>query len=329
MLRIDKEAPTISVVIPTFNRATYLVEAIESVFAQTHPVQEILVVDDGSDDETKDVVHDLKGPAPIRYFWQENEGPAAARNKGIGQAQGSWIALHDSDDLWVPEKIASQVAFHIKHPHLEFSFGQMVNFGEDGEEAAPEILDAEVYRYCRDHAGDLTDFSQMLLLSNPVPTPSVMFRRDSLERVGLMRENLRCAEDFEWWLRWAAGTRCGFLDQVLIKRRIHDANLVYDKVLRLVSHLEVLESLENSELSAVETAKLRTATHQQRYRVACEFFVRSLYFKALPHLRSVSPVELPTWLDGLKWLAKLLVTSGKSSMARKVTPSQRQIDTRF
>src|ERR1700739_120956 len=104
----------ISVIIPTHNRAALLQKAVESVLAQTYPVHEILIVDDGSTDGTKDIVGsylrgDAGAKAPVKYIYQEQQGVAAARNSGIANSTGEWLAFLDSDDLWLPEKLSWQV----------------------------------------------------------------------------------------------------------------------------------------------------------------------------------------------------------------------------
>ena len=126
----------VSAVVPTYNRAHLVGEAIRSVLAQSLPVCEVIVVDDGSTDGTKEAVGRLSdaNPGLIRYIRQENAGPGAARNRGIREASGDWVAFQDSDDLWLPEKIAWQVDFLRRNPRLEFVFGLMGNF-EEGDSA--------------------------------------------------------------------------------------------------------------------------------------------------------------------------------------------------
>ncbi len=102
--------PTVSVVIPSYNRAGWLPAAVGSVLAQTHPATEILIVDDGSTDNSAEVCAAF--PAPVRYIRQQNAGVSAARNRGMREATGEFIALLDSDDLWLPEKLAVQLALH-------------------------------------------------------------------------------------------------------------------------------------------------------------------------------------------------------------------------
>jgi len=107
----------ISVVIPTFNRADLILKAIESVLKQTYKASEIIVIDDGSNDETKKIIENYD----IKYFYQRNSGVSSARNKGIKVAKYDWIAFLDSDDTWREDKLQKQVDFHIKNKNILFS----------------------------------------------------------------------------------------------------------------------------------------------------------------------------------------------------------------
>ena len=124
--------PTVSVIIPTYNRRTYVQEAIDSVLAQTYPDYEIIVIDDGSTDGTDQVLHARYGDR-IRYVWQENQGESAARNRGIALARGEYIALLDSDDLWLPDKLAKQIPFLDSHPGAVLALPQVWQINANGE----------------------------------------------------------------------------------------------------------------------------------------------------------------------------------------------------
>jgi glycosyltransferase involved in cell wall biosynthesis len=113
----------VSVIVPAFNSSTYIGETIQSVLEQTHSALEILVIDDGSTDNTADVVRRY----PVRYFCQQNAGPSAARNTGIANARGEFIAFLDSDDLWIPQKLAVQLEAFRHHPDAGFSFSTVWN----------------------------------------------------------------------------------------------------------------------------------------------------------------------------------------------------------
>ena len=113
---MKKNSPTISVVIPTYNSATTLVRALESVFSQTYKPIEVIVVDDGSTDDTKKIVESYMSNGSIVYIYQQNAGCGRARNNGIDLAQGKYIALLDADDFWHAEKLARQIEVFAQHP---------------------------------------------------------------------------------------------------------------------------------------------------------------------------------------------------------------------
>ena len=106
---------TVSIVIPTFNRRNYITIALDSVLAQTYTNYEIIIIDDGSSDNTKEVLTPYWDK--IRYFYQDNRGIPATRNRGIREAKGDYIAFLDSDDYWLPEKLERQIDYFEKNPH--------------------------------------------------------------------------------------------------------------------------------------------------------------------------------------------------------------------
>lgn len=141
----------ISAIIPTHNRANWLVGAIESVLRQSHPVAELIVVDDGSTDNTKEVVQKY---ANVRYIYQSQRGPSAARNAGARMASGDWLAFLDSDDRWMQQKIAHQIAFLQAHSDMHAVYtdeiwirnGRRVNQGKRHRKAGGWILKC-AYRF--------------------------------------------------------------------------------------------------------------------------------------------------------------------------------------
>lgn len=284
----------VSVVLPTYNRVGVLREAIESVLHQTLPAREILVVDDGSTDGTRELVAALRGP--IRYLHQPNKGPGAARNLGLRVAEGEWIAFQDSDDRWVPDKTARQAAFLREHPQLDFVFGHLSNF--EGNErttptATPEILDERLYAYLKANSARLGDgFFRELLRSNPIPTPTVMFRRACLATVGSFDETLPICEDYDLWLRFAARCCCGFLDEVLVERRIHGGNLVHDYASMYERMLTVLERLParlegDAKTPAEWQSALAAARSRTHHRLGAWYFSKRRWAEARRHLRAV------------------------------------------
>ena len=205
--------PTISVIIPVFNGERFLAEAIDSVLAQTLPPNEINVVDDGSTDGTGDVVAALAVIASVRIHTisQENQGPAAARNRGADSASGDLIAFLDADDLWLPDKTAHQVATLAAYPEAGAAWGDAYEFAGDSLAAA------------------------LATGKHSVPSPqfllqSMLFRRATLDVVGPFNPDLRIGEDVDWLLRaMEQGVRFVLHRHPVVYYRRHGANLTSDR----------------------------------------------------------------------------------------------------
>lgn len=203
--------PLISIIIPTFNSAAYIRECLESVFAQTFQDYEVIVVDDGSTDETSSIVQGF-GPR-VRFVAQENKGPAVARNHGISLAKGAWISFLDSDDLWLPDKLEKQTRFALDHPEYGLITTEASSFDESGV-LAPRMK-ARVYNIrnglvVRD-----------LLFGNWVQTSGVMVRRECFEKVGKFHEE-RGLRGTDWilWMQIAAQYPIYFMEEPLAKIRL-------------------------------------------------------------------------------------------------------------
>jgi glycosyltransferase involved in cell wall biosynthesis len=181
----------ISVVIPAYNNANTLPDAVASVRSQAGPPREIIVVDDGSADQTVRILGDLAGP-DLRIIQQPNGGPGAARNAGIRAAQGEWIALLDADDLWLPTKLSVQRAALEKNPSARFCFAGQVIRMPDGTE--------QIHECPRPQHSLFID----LLKGNRLPTSTAFIHRDCFARAGLFDTELRTGEDWDMWLRLAA-----------------------------------------------------------------------------------------------------------------------------
>ena len=199
--------PVISCIIGVYNGERYIGEALDSILAQTYRPLEILVADDGSTDSTSAIVTSY-GPK-VRYFWQPNAGPGAARNLGLSKAQGEFIAFLDADDLWHPEKLERQLARFQERPELEICLTHVQNFW------IPELQEDE--SQFRDHR-----------LSKPLPgyvTQALLARRMVFEKLGYFNATWRHIHDSEWFLRGVEqGVVTELLPDVLVFRRLHHTN---------------------------------------------------------------------------------------------------------
>lgn len=192
--------PEVSVIIPTYNRVSVIERSIRSVLNQKDISFELIVVDDGSVDETFEAVLNLD--TQIRYFYQENQGPSAARNKGILESQAPFVAFLDSDDEWLPEKLNRQIYFFNQHP--DFLICQTNEIWiRNGKRVNP-------MKKHQKYGGHI--FEKCLPLS--VVSPScVMMRREFFRHVGFFDESLPACEDYDLWLRTSMRFPIGLLDE--------------------------------------------------------------------------------------------------------------------
>ena len=239
--------PLISVIIPTFNRAYCVGKAIDSVQAQTHRNTEILVLDDGSTDGTRDLIEQsYAGDPRVRYFFHENRGVTATRNWGITLCRGDFVALLDSDDTWSPWKLELQLACFRHHPEIGMVWSDMEAIGPGGEVVSRSYLQTMYSAYQwfprkeqlfpqsfalaeiapalrpvvegrRFYTGEI--FSQMIM-GNLVHTSTVLMRRERLEKVSGFNEELRIAgEDYDFHMRTCREGPVGFIDVATIRYR--------------------------------------------------------------------------------------------------------------
>jgi glycosyltransferase involved in cell wall biosynthesis len=197
----------VSVIIPTFNRSAYVMEAVASVLAQTRPPMELIVVDDGSEDDTL-VALERFGTSSVRVLSQTHSGVSAARNTGIRNASGEWLAFLDSDDLWKPRKLASQLHFLSTHPHLKICQTEEI-WIRNGRHLNPSKCHQKPEGYCFER-----------LLDRCLVSPSaVMIHRALFEEIGLFDESLPACEDYDLWLRIGCRHPVGLLKEPLIIKR--------------------------------------------------------------------------------------------------------------
>ena len=198
----------ISVIIPTYNRAKFLPKTLNSIINQSYQIDEIIVVDDGSSDNTKEVVQNFISEYPfIKYFYQENSGVSSARNKGIKVALNEWIAFCDSDDIWLEDKIKFQVEFLQKNPHILFTHTNEIWLRND-----KIIKQKSKYKKV---SGDC--FVQNLP-NTLIGASTVLLHKSIFEDIGYFDENLIACEDYDMWLRIARKYEIGLIQTPLIKK---------------------------------------------------------------------------------------------------------------
>lgn len=205
-------APSVSVVIPTYNYGRFVVGAVESVLAQTCSDYEVIVIDDGSTDDTRQRLAPFSDR--IRYVYQENQGLSAARNRGIAEARGELIGLLDSDDRWHPRFLEFMMPPFKQDPNLAL-FGSSSIFS--AECRWPEIPDQ------KERASELS--VESFLTCHPIAPSATLIRRCVLDTVGLFDTQLRSVEDRDMWIRIALAARAAHLNIPLAWVRVHGASM--------------------------------------------------------------------------------------------------------
>jgi len=218
---VTQSSPLVSVIIPVHNCERYLPKAIQSVLAQTYRPIEVIVVDDGSSDNSAEIARSYQ---EIHYIYQPNQGPAVARNAGLAVAQGEFIAFLDADDRWVPDKLKIQIEYLFEHPHVGYTIGRIQNFYDPGINSVPQVRRSSLEK------------EQIGLIT-------MVARKTVFKKVGGFDPSYRVGSDFEWVARAKdAGISMEILPEILLHRRIHDCNLSHQTQARCASLLRIFKS---------------------------------------------------------------------------------------
>jgi glycosyltransferase involved in cell wall biosynthesis len=250
--------PLVSVVIPCYNSARYLGETIESALLQTYPQIEIIVVDDGSSDETACIARSYG----VHYIYQTNRGISAARNTGIAHSQGKYVLFLDHDDRLLPRAVETGVRLLEEHPECALAVGEHVYIGADGTAIGHSNKQAAG----RDHY-------EMLLEHNFIETPcSALHRRSGLALTGVFDESVQGAEDHELYLRIARQSPWVAHETPVAEYRLHDSNTSRDAEQMLRVGYRVLEM----ELPYLQGDRRKLRAHRRGVRFVERRYGRQL-----------------------------------------------------
>jgi|GEM_PF-1269495 len=251
--------PLVSVIIPTFNNAPYIAEALESVFRNCLCSCQVIVVDDGSTDNTKRIIMPYQDR--LTYLHQENRGASAARNSGLVRAKGEFIAFMDGDDVWFEGNLVMKLGYLLNNPGVGAIFSNFRTFDrlgiieEDGMRSIYPIFRKkggrleEIFREksplsynglgCFVYKGNIFE---SILFGNLIATCSIMIRRECIDYTGFFREDLRTQEDYDYWLRLSRGCDMACIDVPLVGYRRHSRQLTKSRMDYLI--LDVARVLE-------------------------------------------------------------------------------------
>lgn len=220
---------TVSVVTPTYNRARFLPEAVNSVLAQTYTDLELIIVDDGSVDDTRNVLEPFLADGRVRYFYQENQGQSYARNLALEIAAGDFIAFLDSDDLWAPDKLEKQLAVLQKEPEVDIVHGDEAMIDEHGAVISLENM--------KRYSGRIT---RRLLADNSVSITTALVRRRCFDEMGGFDTSVGVADDYELWLRFSARYCFHYQPDIVASYRVMADQISSDKRRRFAANERII-----------------------------------------------------------------------------------------
>ncbi|MDM4018850.1 glycosyltransferase [Roseiconus lacunae] len=243
--------PSVSVIIPTYNCADYIGEAIDSVLNQSVVASEVIVIDDGSTDDTLDKLAKFRSAPGFQLLTQRNAGPHVARNRAIRVSSGSLIAFLDSDDIWYPNKLERQLKCFEGRQGLGVVYTARNWIDSNGHPIHEDLVAWKAVR------GDCPVGE--LLSQNCVPMTTAMTHRETFDQVGWFDETLPCASDWDFWLR--ASCRCWFdcVDERLAAHRMHPGQITANRLSQVETTIKIQESFLANHPGIVNRRAIRSA----------------------------------------------------------------------
>jgi len=251
-------SPTVSIILPTFNRLQFLRDTVDSVLAQTHQDWELVVADDGSGGETLAYLAVLEQSSRVRVLRLPHSGnPSAVRNAALREARGQYIAFLDSDDIWMPDKLSAQLAAHAACAGRRWSYTALKRIDAAG---AP-MRDGQGTGWVP-HEGAI--FEQLLSIEAAVATPSVLVERALLQEAGGFDEQQRYFEDYDLWMRLSLLSDVIVINTPLIKVRNHAQHYSADRVSVYQARFRLLDKIAGH----AKTPRLRAVLRMERAKNA-------------------------------------------------------------
>lgn len=252
----------VDIVIPTYNCAAYIGSALDSIFSQGDRAYRVLVVNDGSTDDTEEVLQPYMDR--IEYFSKPNEGVVATRNYALERLESEFVAFLDADDVWLPGKLDKQLAVLESDASVGGVYGNACLIDHEGTSRDRVYVGEEI----RDEL--VPDLYPFLFLKNPIPTSTLVLRREHLDTAGEFDDALPGTEDYDMWLRVARSTRLHYIDEPLALYRVHGSNLSNNLLARHRDNLIILyRHLEHSpEVRAVLGRRLSERLAREHYSYA-------------------------------------------------------------
>lgn len=291
------DKPLVSVVIATYNLAAYVPLAIQSVLGQVYSNIEVIVIDDGSTDDTRDAIRPYLMDARVRYLFQENRGQAAAKNYGVHESHGEYVAFLDGDDRWAPEKLDVQIPLFSRSEAIGVVYSRVLYIDEQGKEL--RVADNELFR---------GRVSGPLLIRNFIGFGTSVVKKECFNRLGGFKEQVRMGIDYDLWLRFSTQYEFDYVDRPLLHYRLWGGQMSKNFRSRYLNGIEIMKNFLHEFPEAVDKITEQEAwAHtyvgfgqcvqdiDRRRCQALNLFLRALYHKPdyLPAWKAIVKTVLP------------------------------------
>ncbi len=280
------DRPLVSVVIATYNMARFLPLALRSALGQGYENIEVLVIDDGSRDDTQAVMAPFRSDHRVRYVFQQNGGQASAKNHGIREAQGEYVAFLDADDMWVPDKLERQMPLFLRSAAVGIVYSRFAYIDEAGSEL--RIEDYELFR---------GRVSGPLLISNFIGFGTSVVRKECFDRLGRFDESIGMGIDYDLWLRFSTQYEFDYVDRPLLRYREWPGQMSRNWRVRYLNGIAIMKNFLRNFPDAVDRRTVNEAwahtytgfgycMRESGRAEALSLYLRALRFK---------PAYFPAW----------------------------------
>lgn len=284
---MSTDKPRISIIVPTYNRAAFIEEAITSVLEQTESDWELLIVDDGSTDDTRSILEPFLSDTRIHYQYQQNQGQPAAQNKALESARGEFICFLDSDNAWLPRKLEVQLVAMKNNPDVDIIYGDNIKIDEHGNEIGRTSM--------RRYSGNIASH---LLKDNCVSVNTTMTRRHCFDEMGGMNTERPVAADYDIWLRFSTKYRFLFIPEFFGRYRIMADQISSDKRKRYDTNEKTIHDFLEQYPSAVTSQEAKNGLsvfYSRKAKYYAKRGDRQTAFQAIYRALSYAPSSKIVW----------------------------------
>ena len=271
--------PLVTVIVPAYNHEYYIRDCLCSIVSQTYTNMQVIVIDDGSKDNTENIIREFinENDAKIEFISKENEGLCKTLNRGLNMARGKYVAFLASDDMWLPERIEKQVLFMEKNENIGMIFSDAY-FMRDKEASNNKYTEYRpIIRNCFTNSIQSRSIYEALLYENFIPALTVLVRRECFSRVGHFDTSLKY-EDYDMWLRISKEYQTAFIDEPLAYYRVHGNNISNNMSIMLMGAMQTLFKQYRSEHFRKKPVKVALAFIKFFVRVAKNKIVKYMNY---------------------------------------------------